>query len=220
MNTVATFTPIDLETWPRTPYYEYYRNTLKTKYTVSIKIDITNIIAIYKDQGYKFFPTFLYVIMKALNNSEELRTSIHNGQLGTWNYLTPQFTLFHEDDKTFSDLWSDYSEDFRVFYQNIITDIEKYKDVKGIKIKAGLPANFTPISCVPWISFDSISQDTSHDSDFLKPIIRFGKYYTEHEKVLIPLSVYVNHAIADGYHTSMFLQDIQNIVNDAKNWIK
>ncbi|KZE81840.1 chloramphenicol acetyltransferase [Myroides marinus] len=219
MDTNAIFTPIDLNTWKRTPYYEYYRNILKTKYTVSIKIDITDIISLYKSKGYKFFPTFLYVIMKALNNSEELRTSIQDGKLGTWNYLTPQFTLFHEDDKTFSDLWSDYSDDFAVFHQNIINDIQQYKDVKGIKVKQGLPANFVPISCVPWISFESISQDTSHDSDFLKPIIRFGKYYTENDKVLIPFSVYVNHAIADGYHTSMFLQDVQNIANNAKNWI-
>ncbi|MDM1326650.1 chloramphenicol acetyltransferase [Myroides odoratimimus] len=219
MTKEAKFTPIDLESWNRTPYYEYYRNILKTKYTVSIKIDITEVFSLYKSKEYKFFPTFLYIIMKALNNSEELRTCIHEGQLGTWNFLAPQYTLFHEDDKTFSDLWSEHADDFKAFHHNIISDIEKYKDVKGIKIKEGLPANFVPISCVPWISFESISQDTSHDSDFLKPIIRFGKYYQEHDKVLIPLSIYVNHAIADGYHTSMFLQDIQDIANDARNWI-
>lgn len=219
MSKQAEFSIIDLNTWKRTPYYEYYRNILKTKYTVSIKIEITELHSLYKNKGYKFFPTFLYVIMKALNNSEELRTSIYNGQLGIWNYLTPQFTLFHEDDKTFSDLWSDYSDDFKTFHQYITTDIDKYKDVKGIKVKPGLPPNFVPISCVPWISFESISQDTSHDSDFLQPIIRFGKYYTENNRVYIPLSIYVNHAIADGYHTSMFLQDVQNIANNAKNWI-
>jgi len=219
MNPVAVFTPIDKENWSRLPYYEYYRNVLKTKYTVSIKIDISPLFFRYKEKGYKFFPTFLYVIMRALNNSEALRTSIHEGQLGLWNYLTPQFTLFHEDDHTFSDLWSDYSPDFALFHQGVLDDIAQYKDVKGLKIKPGLPGNFVPISCVPWISFDSISQDTSNDTDFLKPIIRFGKFYQEQEKTLIPLSVYVNHAIADGYHTSMFLNDIQAIVNDADTWL-
>lgn len=219
MNPIAVFTPIDKETWSRFPYYEYYRNVLKTKYTVSIKIDISPLMPRYKEKGYKFFPTFLYVIMRALNNSEALRTSIHEGQLGLWNYLTPQFTLFHEDDHTFSDLWSDYTPDFAVFHQGILRDIEQYKNVKGLKIKPGLPGNFVPISCVPWISFESISQDTSNDTDFLKPIIRFGKFYQEHEKTLIPLSIYVNHAIADGYHTSMFLHDIQAIVDDAETWL-
>ena len=215
----AVFTPIDRETWSRTPYYDYYRNVLKTKYTVSLKIDITILMAVYQRKSYKFFPTFLYAIMRALNNSEALRTCIHENQLGTWNFLTPQFTVFHEDDHTFSDLWSDYYSNFSSFYQTIIQDLTQYKDIKGIKVKPGLPPNFVPISCVPWISFDSISQDTSHDSDFLKPIIRFGKYYREQEKVLIPLSIYVNHAIADGYHTSMFLNDLQAIVDDAACWI-
>ena len=213
------FTPIDRETWSRTPYYDYYRTQLKTKYTVSIKIDITVLVTTYKLKGYKFFPTFLYVIMRALNNSEALRTCIHEGQLGVWDFLSPQFTLFHEDDKTFSDLWSVYHEDFQTFHQAIIQDIEQYKNVKGIKVKAGLPANFVPISCVPWISFESISQDTSHDTDFLKPIIRFGKFYHDQERVLIPLSVYVNHAIADGYHTAMFLNDIQQIADQVEEWL-
>ena len=215
----ATFTPIDRETWHRTPYYDYYRNVLKTKYTVSIKIDITALVNTYKTKGYKFFPSFLYVIMRALNNSEALRTSIYEGQLGTWDYLAPQFTLFHEDDKTFSDLWSDFYREFPAFHQGVLSDIAQYKDVKGIKVKPGLPPNFVPISCVPWISFESISQDTSHDSDFLKPIIRFGKYYQDQGKTLIPLSVYVNHAIADGYHTSLFLNDIQAIADDVEQWL-
>ena len=215
----AVFTPIDRETWSRTPYYDYYRNVLKTKYTVSLKIDITIFMAVYQRKAYKFFPTFLYSIMRALNNSEALRTCIHENQLGTWNFLTPQFTVFHKDDHTFSDLWSDYYTDFPSFYQAIVQDLTQYKEVKGLKVKPELPPNFVPISCIPWISFESISQDTSHDSDFLKPIIRFGKYYHEQEKVLIPLSIYVNHAIADGYHTSMFLNDLQAIVDDAASWL-
>ncbi|WP_410880616.1 CatA-like O-acetyltransferase [Myroides sp. DW712] len=219
MNQPAIFTPIDKETWSRTPYYDYYRNVLKTKYTVSIKIDISLLMARYKEKNYKFFPTFLYVIMCALNNSEALRTAIHEGQLGVWSYVTPQFTLFHEDDHTFSDVWSEYSPDFAVFHQNIVADIQHYKNVKGLKVKPGLPGNFVPISCVPWISFESISQDTTEDTDFLKPIIRFGKFYQEQERTLIPLSIYVNHAIADGYHTAMFLRDIEAIANDVERWL-
>jgi len=219
MTEEAKFTPIDLDNWSRTPYYEYYRNILKTKYTVSIKIEIAALRKLQQEKGYQFFPTFLFVIMKALNQNEALRTSIHEGQLGTWNYLTPQFTLFHEDDKTFSDLWSIYCDDFQTFHQAVVTDMTTYKDVKGIKVKAGLPANFVPISCVPWIHFDSISQDTSHDSDFLKPIIRFGKFIQEGEKVLIPLSIYVNHAIADGYHTSVFLNEVQALADDVEQWM-
>ncbi|WP_158211201.1 CatA-like O-acetyltransferase [Myroides phaeus] len=220
MKQQAKFTPIDLDTWSRKPYYDYYRNKLKTKYTVSIKVDITELHACYKIKGYKFYPTFMYVIMKALNNSEAFRTVIHNGQLGQWNFLQPAFTIFHEDDKTFSDLWSEYHSDFAIFHQVIIKDIDTYKDVKQIKARPNTPPNFVPISCVPWISFESISQDTTVDSDFLQPIIRFGKFYTENNRVKIPLSIFVNHAISDGYHTSMLLNDIQNIATNVAEWMK
>ncbi|MVX34368.1 chloramphenicol acetyltransferase [Myroides sp. LoEW2-1] len=219
MQSKAIFHPIDLENWPRKPYFEYYHNNLKSKYTVSIKIDITTLFRKYKDSNYKFFPIFLYVIIRAINNSESFRTVIYNGQLGQWSFMQPSFTIFHKDDCSFSDLWSEYHEDFQEFYNIIIQDINTYKDRKGIKIRENQPANLIPISCVPWINFESISQDTIQDSNFLQPIIRFGKYYTEGNKVKISLSIYVNHAIADGYHTSMFLQDIQNLCDHVENWM-
>lgn len=220
MQPKAIFTPIDIDTWHRKPYFEYYRNFLKTKYTVSIKIDITALHSLYKEKGYKFYPTFIYVVMKAINNSEAFRTVFYKGQLGQWNFMQPSFTIFHRDDQTFSDLWSEYHEDFKTFHKVINSDIEKYKDVKGIKIRDHQPPNFIPISCVPWISFESISQDTTVDNDFLNPIIRFGKFYEENNMVKIPLSIYVNHAIADGYHTSLFLNDVQDICNKVEEWMK
>lgn len=34
-----------------------------------------------------------------------------------------------------------------------------------------------------------------------------------------PLSVFVNHAVADGYHTCKLVNDIQDIANNIKDWI-
>ncbi|MDR0228050.1 MAG: chloramphenicol acetyltransferase [Flavobacteriaceae bacterium] len=215
----ALFTPIDLETWSRKEYFTYYRDKLKSKYTISIKIEITKLHQQYKVKGYKFYPTFMYVIMRAINQNEAFRTVYHQGKLGTWNYMNPSFTIFHEDDKTFSDLWSNYSENFTTFHTIILNDINTYRDVKGIKIRPNQPPNFIPISCVPWISFESISQDTITDNDFMHTIVRFGKFYTENNKTFIPLSIYVNHAVADGYHSSKLINDIQAIADQVEQWM-
>ena len=41
------------------------------------------------------------------------------GQLGYWDEVVPCYTLFHEDGKTFTDIWSEYSDDFNTFYRAI-----------------------------------------------------------------------------------------------------
>lgn len=33
-----------------------------------------------------------------------------------YDILHPNYTIFHEDDHTFTDVWTEYTEDFKIFY--------------------------------------------------------------------------------------------------------
>lgn len=219
MENKAKFTSIDIDTWSRKEYFDYYYNNIKCKYTLNANINITALRLAQKKRQLKFFPTFLYAIMRAVNANKEFRMSFKDGQLGYWDYLVPSYTLFHDDDKSFSDVWSAYHESFKLFYETIVQDMETYKDVRGIKARKDRIPNFCSVSSVPWLSFTSYSQDTYSESDMLFPLIRFGKYFEEDNKILIPFAVFVNHAVADGYHTSKLINDIQDLVSDPESWI-
>lgn len=215
----AIFKPIT-EEWKRKPYFDYYFYSIKSKYNINYHINITELYNETKNRNLKFYPTILYVIMRVINQNEEFRTCFDaNGDLGIWNYVHPSYTIFHDDDKTFSDIWSEYKPDFKDFYQEIINDIETYKNVKKVKAKNNQPPNFCPISALPWLSFDSISQDTYSETSFLYPIIRFGKFYRQESKISLPFSVFVNHAVADGYHTSKLINEIEEFGEKITEWI-
>ena len=47
--------------------------------------------------------------------------------------LHPNYTVFHEDDHTFSDLWTVHDEDFAAFYQAFLADVAQYGGNHGIK---------------------------------------------------------------------------------------
>ena len=72
-----------------------------------------------------------------------------NGDLCVWDSLVPNYTIFHEEDHTFSDCWTDFTDDFDSFYKNITSDMELGKTKRGIKVKLGQPANFYCVSCTP-----------------------------------------------------------------------
>jgi chloramphenicol O-acetyltransferase type A len=215
-----TFKKIDLDTWARKPYFDYYFYKIRTKYTLSTNIDITALLQVKTDKNLKFFPLILYAIMRAVNNNKEFRMSFdENGDLGYWNFVVSAYTIFHNDDKTFSDIWSDYYEDPYSFYNTIISDIEKYKNVKGVFARENRPANYCHVSSLPWLSFSAYSHDTYSESSLLFPLIRFGKYFEQNNKTLLPLAVFANHAIADGYHTSKLINEIQSFVDNVEIWM-
>lgn len=214
------FSPVDMDAWPRKPYFDYFYYGVKTKYNINYNLDITSLATEIKKRELKFYPVMLYVVMKAVNEHEAFRYGFDDkGVLGNWNYVVPSYTIFHEDDKTFSDVWSDYHKDFIAFYETIVRDMATYKDVKGLKARAGRPANFCPVSALPWLSFAGFSQDTYSESSLLFPIIRFGKYYEENTKILLPLTLFVHHAVADGYHTCQLINDMQESCYRAEEWL-
>ena len=209
----AVFHVIDRSTWERSIYFDYYHSRIKCKYNLNANIDITPLVRMQKERGLKFFPTMLYVIMRAVNQNKEFRMSFNEkGELGYWDWVVPSYTVFHEADKTFSDIWSEYDADFDTFYRNVTEDIRQYGNITGvIKTRPGQPANYCPISCLPWLSFTSFAQDTYSENSLLFPLIKFGKYFEENGKVLLPVAVFVSHAVADGYHTCKLINDMQDI---------
>ena len=50
------------------------------------------------------------------------------------------------------------------------------------------------------------------------PIITYGKKFSQGSNTLLPISVYINHAVADGYHTCKLINDIQDIFYNL-DWI-
>ena len=212
------FHKIDMDNWERREHYYYYRDFIKTRYNLCGEIDITGLLSQIREKRLHFYLVFLYVVIHTVNEIKELRMCLdEDGALGYWDVCHPSYTIFHKDDLTFSDIWTEYSPDFQTFYERASQDMETFKDVKGIKAKPDTPPNFCPISCIPWISFTGFGSDTYAESNMLYPVILFGKYH-ENEKgqILLPLSTAVNHMVADGYHTCLFFQKIQEFSSSLK----
>lgn len=211
----ATFTLYDRNTWPRSSHFEYYtKGFVKSVNSITVRLDVSHFLAETKKRELRFFPAFAALTGQVIANIPEMCTNIdENGNPGYYSYLNPNFTIFHEDDKTFSDVWSPYDEDFDTFYNNILTDGEVYKDKKGIKVKEGQPKNFFCISCVPWLSYEAYCPVNYGGMPNLFPLITFGKYTEEKGKTTLPLTLTISHAVMDGYHLSKFFGDLQNALD-------
>lgn len=144
---MQAFKKVDMESWPRREHYRYYTEALKVEFNMTAPVDVQNLLRFCHAHGYKFYAAAIYCVTKALGRIENFRMFKNaDGELCVWDKIVPNFTFFHPDDCTFSDCWTDFSEDFPTFYNAITADMQTYKDVKGIKTKPNQPANFYCVS--------------------------------------------------------------------------
>ena len=58
------------------------------------------------------------------------------------------------------------------------------------------------ISFISWLSYDSLNLELPDGNLYFAPIINWGKYREENGRLVMPVTVRLNHAIADGYLVS------------------
>ena len=219
-NLNTTFHLIQMDKWDRKNYFYYFTKMLPTGFSISVEIDITHTYHLIKEQEKKFFPAYLFIISKLIAEQQEFRIAELNGQLGYYDVLHPSYACFHQDDKTMSNMWTEYVPSFEKFYSNYMEDQIQYANNRGILAKPDMPPqNSCMIGMLPWIEFKSYSPVPYANSNQYFPVIQAGKFFEVDGKKMMPLSITVHHAVADGYHVSKFLEKLATNMACPKGWI-
>lgn len=213
------FHPFD-EDWPRAEHFRYYTDTVRTRYNLNAEIDITALYRRVKERQLRFYPTALWMIMRVVNDTPALRMAVDaQGKPGYWDFCNPVYTVFHADDHTFSDIWTEWNADFPAFYTQAVHDMKTYGRVKGVKGRLGQPSNFVSVSMEPWLSFSGYGCDTYTAPQMLFPIFVMGKWFERDGRRLLPVSLSINHAAADGWHSAKALNDLAAMAAKPEEWI-
>jgi len=211
---MAQYRKFDRSSWPRKDHFRYFTETLPAGYSVTADVDVRNLLDVCHEKGLRFYASFIWCIAKILNASEHFRLFLdEDGELCVWDQLVPNYTIFHEDDKTFSDCWTDYDEDFSSFYRAVISDMDQYRGVRAVKAKPDQPANFFCISSVPWLRFTGYHSFTTGGEPKFFPVITAGKYEEIGEQIRMPVCITIAHAVCDGYHIGRFFDDLQSLLD-------
>lgn len=213
------FHTIDYENWYHKEHYEILGLGAGMSYSITVNIDVTNLYDIHKKENLKFYPMMIYVLAKAVNQTKEFKMGKdQDGNLGYYDTLHMNYTIFHEEDGSYSDLWSYYSEDFMESYNTIIKDIEDYKDARGFAPKPNRPENIFCQSSLPWLNYVNyvpvFSKELPINNYF--PSFEYGKYVIQDGRKMMPLTATVFHGVADGYHTYLFYKRVQEIIDTFK----
>ena len=213
------FTPIDLQTWPRSQTFWYFSRMAPTGYSITVDVDVSGLQTALKAKGYKFFPTYLWLVTKCLNEQQEFKIAQKDGILGYYDTLTPLYASFHEDDKTFSLMWTEYNSNLDSFHQQYCQNQQRFAGNHGILCQPGTPPpeNAYTVSTVPWISFRHFAVHSYGNKPYFFPSVEAGKIRKENEREYLPLSLTCHHATTDGYHVHHFLVRLQREIDGLRD---
>ncbi|MBO0452678.1 MULTISPECIES: type A chloramphenicol O-acetyltransferase [Enterococcus] len=199
------FIVINLSEWERTEVFNHFL-AQKTSFSMTNEMDITNLYHYLKEQDHSFYPGFIYLLTTIANQDSHYRMSFdEKGRLGYWDKLVPLYTIFAEETHQFSTLSTDFSADFNTFKQNYLTDVAAFSATGKLFPQPSVPENVLSISMIPWVSFTGFNLNVTNGTPYLLPIVTGGKFIFRNERVFLPVSLQVHHAVCDGFHAANFL---------------
>ena len=185
----------------RSGVFRHFTEDCKCSTSMNARIDVTELVEHSKRTGSKFYINFLYLLSKVLNSRDDYKMGYlwQSEELICYDSINPIQYVFHEDTETCTPVYTTYYEDYEVFYRNAMNDVERAKKTREYGLDMLNHPNWFDASYIPWMSYDSLNVELPDGYLHFAPIINWGKYREENGRLMMPVSVRLNHAIADGF---------------------
>ena len=203
---------LDLNSWNRKEHFLFFKQMDEPFYGITTTIDCTQAYTKAKSLGVSFFSYYLHKTLSAVNAVENFRYRIIENEVYIFDVIDASATVMRED-KTFGFSYMPFTENINEFTQVVQTEIERMQSTTGVFTRE-YPENLIHFSALPWINFTSLSHARSFSWPDSCPKISYGKLLDEKGTKSMPISVHVHHGLADGYHVGLFLEKLQQFMNE------
>ena len=192
---------VDRETYYRKGVFRHFSEDCKCSTSMTARVDVTALAARSRQTGTKFYLNFLYVLSKVLNSREDYRMGYlwQTDELICYDVIHPTQYVFHEDTETCTPVYTEYHEDYGTFYAGALRDLEAAKETRVYGLDMANHPNWFDASYISWLSYDSLNVELPDGYLFFAPIVNWGRYREEGGRLVMPVTVRLNHAVADGY---------------------
>lgn len=209
---------IDKEKYYRKGVFEHFSKDCKCSTSITARINVTDLVLYSKKTGTKFYINFLYILSKVLNSRDDYKMGYlyKEDKLICYDVINPTQYVFHDDTETCTPVYTKFYYDYPTFYENALIDIERAKETRKYGLDMQNHPNWFDASYIPWFSYDSLNIELPDGHLFFAPIINWGKYREENGHLMMPVTVRLNHAIADGYLVAnvfcLLQKEIENFI--------
>jgi chloramphenicol O-acetyltransferase type A len=207
MKTVYNKALFRTEGWEREEHFNFFRSYEQPFFNVHMRIDITELYHYAKWERLPVSLAYLHAATAGIRATENFLLRLEGDQVVKYEAVDVSTTVL-KDNKTISFVHLPYHPDLHTFCQSAS---EIVAEVKGsVKLFYGYNGpDLVHATTLPWFEFSGLEhayQDGPGDA-ILK--LAFGRLEWKGSQAMLPVSVRVHHALADGYHVHLFLENMK-----------
>lgn len=202
---------VDIENWSRRQQFEFFLKFTEPFFGITFDLTITNFFNKTKESGDSIFIGYIFNILKAMNEIDELKMRIVGSEVFRYNQIGCSATIAR-DDGTFGFSYIDYNPNYKEFKINAEEEINRVQKSKSFDPG---PQVYDTIhfSSLPWIKFTSLSHARQFDHPDSIPKISCGKIVEKNGEYFMPFSIHVHHALVDGFHIGLLEKRLSELFN-------
>lgn len=209
------YTIIDMEKDPRCGQFAYFRGMTFPFAGLTVEMDITDMMA--ARGGRPFFLSMLYAVVRAANAVPQLRRRIlPDGRVAEYDWCAPSYTAMKSDG-----VYVYCNVEGALPYDEFVAQGQRrQREVleRGTLTEDGDVLSYFFVSSLPWMHYSQL-QHPAVSPDDSNPRISWGKYVTVNGRTTLPVSLFVNHVLADGLHISRFFLNLEKELADmTRQW--
>jgi len=197
---------INISNWKRKEHFGFFKNFEYPFFDICFDIEITDLYNFSKKNNLKIFDYTIYKITQIINKIPEFKQRIHNEEVVEYESVNPSFTDILNKDNLFTYCTVEYDDDMNLFFERIKLKRNQNKKNIGLNLQdENNRDDLLFLTCIPWIQFKFLQHPIiNFNSNNSIPIISWGKFYTNSDKIFMPISIHAHHSLVDGYHIKIF----------------
>jgi chloramphenicol O-acetyltransferase type A len=207
---------ISIEGWEREETFRFFSTFSQPFFNVHTEADITPLYLYCKKHKLSVSLAYMHATVQAARAVENFLLRLENGQVIKYSGLDMSTTIL-KDDNNIAFTYFPYHEKLEYFCEAgaaIIAEVKKSK-----KLFNGYQgADLLHMTTLPWFKFKGMEHAfTLNQEDPGVPKIGYGQLEMQADKVILPISIGLHHALADGYHMHLFMQELETVIQKYRS---
>jgi chloramphenicol O-acetyltransferase type A len=205
---------VELENWSRRETYEHYRQVDYPHFQLTATVDISEFRTTLVQRSASFSVGVVYLLARAANEIPAFRLRIRDDQVVEHDRVHPSFTVLLEDERL-SFCMVVFDPDYQAFSQAAQAGIRQVRERPVLEDEPGQD-DVLYMTGIPWVSFTSVLHPIHMHPPDSVPRLAWGRFFEEHGRLRMPLSVQVNHALMDGLHVGRYFERVEALLSNPQ----
>ena len=195
---------IDMNTYPRRDHFAHFCAMAYPYVGVTVDADVTDLLALCREKGYSFYLLVLHAVALAADEVPEFRRRIEGDGIVEYDTCPTSHTEL-KPDGTYAYCTLHHHMPLADYLAKAEAARAAARESGSIEEEDDVQSMYF-ISTLPWLHYTQLVQPVACGEES-NPRITWGKYQPDAAgRMMMPLSVLVHHALADGLHIAKFYE--------------